>query len=722
MSSEPVICVENLGKCYQIYDKPRDRLLQMLYRGRRQYYREFWALRDVSFTLGQGETLGIIGRNGAGKSTLLQLVCGTLHPTTGRCSVRGRVAALLELGAGFNPEFTGKENVYLSAEVMGLTYREIDDRYEDIVHFSGIGDFIDQPVKTYSSGMYVRLAFSVAIHVDPDILVVDEALSVGDGDFARKSFDRIMAMKAVGKTILFCSHALYQVEVFCDRVLWLDQGRCVMQGVPSEAVSRYNASLLTGRTGAEEVEDGADGAAADLPENEPSDMAARSPNQGKILSVTVVMDGVEGRSLRGVSGQSLLTVRLRFHVDPSLPDPSVGVVIDYETVVAAASAVSRSDGIAIRRDAFGYGGVEISFPRLPLRKGRYWVSAYLACERAVLIYEQAPRIAEFEMADDFAEPGLVALPREWQVDVGKKEQEISPAESVLLPWGHRIFTDPSDSLGLRHNAGLFEKDETLLCRRLVTPGQRILDIGANIGYYSLLFAHLTGPEGRVVAVEPDGDNFALLERNIAANGLQKIVQTQRAAFGESTGTARLYRAENGGMHRLYDSVCCDGPAEEVRVIRGDSLKLAPLDFIKIDIEGFEPFALKGLAATLDQSPEVKILCEFSPLSMLEAGASPVDFLTEMSARRFRALVFDGHAWNETPLAELVAFLGKIPADAVSELAPRLREQASAQQAWDLCNAFLNDCGYPRTVCENFLFFSQDAWPAVAGALSVPPAF
>lgn len=224
-SADFAIRAQGLSKCYALFDHPADRLKQMLMRGRRQYYREFWALRETSFELAKGQVMGLVGRNGAGKSTLLQLVCGTLASSGGSLEVRGRVSALLELGAGFNPEFTGRENVYLSATILGLSKAEIDRRYDGIVEFSGIGDHIGQPVKTYSSGMFMRLAFSVATSVDPDILIIDEALSVGDGEFARKSFDRIRSMKEAGKTILFCSHSLYQVEAFCDQVLWLDQGR-----------------------------------------------------------------------------------------------------------------------------------------------------------------------------------------------------------------------------------------------------------------------------------------------------------------------------------------------------------------------------------------------------------------------------------------------------------------------------------------------------------------
>lgn len=221
MSSDIVIKVENLSKCYHIYDQPKDRLLQILARGRKQFYREFWALRDVSFEIKRGETVGVIGRNGSGKSTLLQLICGTLSQTTGSIEVNGRVAALLELGAGFNPEFTGRENVYLNASILGLSKAEIDEKYHDIVAFADIGDFIDQPVKTYSSGMYVRLAFTVIAHVNADILVIDEALAVGDVFFQQKCMRFLRGFKDNGGSILFVSHDMGAVTSLCETALLL---------------------------------------------------------------------------------------------------------------------------------------------------------------------------------------------------------------------------------------------------------------------------------------------------------------------------------------------------------------------------------------------------------------------------------------------------------------------------------------------------------------------
>lgn len=245
------IRVQNLSKCYQIYATPRDRLKQfvlppfrqMLGQSAIQYYNEFWALKDVSFEVKKGETVGIIGRNGSGKSTLLQMICGTLNPTSGTIRTNGRIAALLELGSGFNPEFTGRENVYMNATVLGLSNEEIAARFDDIVNFADIGDFIEQPVKTYSSGMMVRLAFAVAINVDPEILIVDEALSVGDELFQRKCFSRIEAIRAQGATILFVSHAGGTIVELCDQAVLMDAGEKLTIGLPKQIVGRYQKLL-----------------------------------------------------------------------------------------------------------------------------------------------------------------------------------------------------------------------------------------------------------------------------------------------------------------------------------------------------------------------------------------------------------------------------------------------------------------------------------------------
>lgn len=222
MNSDVVIRVENLSKCYHIYDQPRHRLLQMLFRGRKQYYREFWALKDVSFEVKKAETVGIIGRNGSGKSTLLQMICGTLNQTSGIIQTNGRIAALLELGSGFNPEFTGRENVFMNAAVFGLSQNETEARFDEIISFADIGDFIEQPVKTYSSGMLVRLAFAVIANVDADILIIDEALAVGDALFQQKCMRFLRTFQGKQGSVLFVSHDTGSVLSLCDRAVFLE--------------------------------------------------------------------------------------------------------------------------------------------------------------------------------------------------------------------------------------------------------------------------------------------------------------------------------------------------------------------------------------------------------------------------------------------------------------------------------------------------------------------
>lgn len=273
MSSEEIaIDVKNLSKRYEIYATPRDRLKQLVFpsiyrifaringllggasdQPPPQYFREFWALHNVSFQVKKGETLGIVGRNGSGKSTLLQLICNTLTPTCGDVYVKGRISALLELGSGFNPDYTGRENVFLNGQILGLSQKEIETRFDSIVEFADIGDFIDQPVKTYSSGMAVRLAFAVAINVDPEILVIDEALSVGDVGFQARCFAKINELKQQGVTLLFVSHSPSAVTQLCNRAVLLDSGELLLNATPYQTIRAYNYLASAGPTSFHDV-------------------------------------------------------------------------------------------------------------------------------------------------------------------------------------------------------------------------------------------------------------------------------------------------------------------------------------------------------------------------------------------------------------------------------------------------------------------------------------
>lgn len=242
-NNKTLISCSRIGKCYRIYDDPKLRLKQAVLRGSKKYYREFWALKEVNLEVQRGETLGIIGSNGSGKSTLLQIICGILQPTQGNITTNGRISALLELGSGFNPEFSGRENIFLNAAILGLSNHEVNNRLDKILGFADIGEFIEQPIKSYSSGMVVRLAFAIAINIDPKILIIDEALSVGDEKFQRKCFSKIETIKESGAAVLFVSHSSGAIIDLCDNAILLDAGEHLLTGSPKKVIGCYQKLL-----------------------------------------------------------------------------------------------------------------------------------------------------------------------------------------------------------------------------------------------------------------------------------------------------------------------------------------------------------------------------------------------------------------------------------------------------------------------------------------------
>ncbi len=316
-SNDIAIRVSNLSKCYQIYNAPRDRLKQFVMprirrvagKQQKQYFREFWALKDVSFEIKKGETVGIIGRNGSGKSTLLQMICGTLTPTSGSIQTNGRVAALLELGSGFNPEFTGRENIYMNAAVLGLSKVEVDERFEDITAFADIGDFIEQPVKTYSSGMMVRLAFAVIAHVDADILVIDEALSVGDAFFTQKCM-RFLRKFMENGTVLFVSHDTGAVINFCQRAIWLNKGISKFQGEPKEVAQKYLAELYESQQGESASNTTEVTKSTDFPQEQPRDMRLDFINTTNLRNDIELFSFVPDSASFGKGGGNVTSVQL----------------------------------------------------------------------------------------------------------------------------------------------------------------------------------------------------------------------------------------------------------------------------------------------------------------------------------------------------------------------------------------------------------------------------
>lgn len=401
------VSLTHVGKTYKRFAKPSDRFWQAVWPSAKSSSdAEFVALAPLNLGVKKGEALGLVGRNGAGKSTLLQLICGTLNPSSGTVQVNGKIGALLELGAGFNPEFSGKENVYLAAAVMGLSGPETDALYESIVDFSGIRDFIDQPVKTYSSGMYVRLAFSIATSASPDILVIDEALSVGDGAFAKKSFERIMQLKEQGTTVLFCSHSMYQVESFCDRAIWLDKGQVQLEGPASVVVAAYADSLRAEGGDAFKTTQVVDATASAKAESAGNQLT-------RILNIEVSVDGKLGRELVAQSLKSQVHITVKFESDPALPCPTVATGFALPDGQIFTSAYTLFDNISIQRDANGVGHATVVFTQLPLMKGRFTVGAYLFDERAIHVYDVVLQAAAIDVVQDGLHQGFVQLPHHW---------------------------------------------------------------------------------------------------------------------------------------------------------------------------------------------------------------------------------------------------------------------------------------------------------------------
>ncbi len=325
----PAIRIHHLSKKYQIYKRPGDKLREVLRLSRKPLHREFWALEDVSFELDRGQTLGIIGQNGSGKSTLLQILAGIMRQTRGDCLVDGKVSALLELGSGFNPEFTGRENVFMNGAVLGFDTRRMEERFDAIAAFAEIGSFIDEPVKTYSSGMFMRLAFAVAVNVDPDILLVDEALAVGDLIFQHRCMHRMNALRDSGKTIVLVTHDLGAVAKFCNRALLLDSGRLIEEGKPDLVVQKYRALIFErerrygGFDAADlkrgEVDVGKDACHVPLASTIPNVDHRFGSGEATLLGVELL--DAEGKPTREVFGGENIAVRVtvKFNEDVACP-------------------------------------------------------------------------------------------------------------------------------------------------------------------------------------------------------------------------------------------------------------------------------------------------------------------------------------------------------------------------------------------------------------------
>jgi lipopolysaccharide transport system ATP-binding protein len=387
-----------LTKQYDIYPRPADRLLEWI--TRRPRHTVFPALQDVSFEVERGETIGIIGQNGAGKSTLLKLLCSVTKPTSGTIESQGTIASILELGTGFHPEFSGRDNAALNAAILGLSPAEVKRKLPAILEFSELGTFLDRPVKTYSSGMYMRLAFSVAVNVEPDILVIDEALAVGDGHFQKKCVDRIRDFQQNGRTILFCSHAMYHVTSICRRALWLDHGSVMRCGPSLDVVHEYESFLLQ--------RDRA------LPASEGEPERERPFTPVRFRDIVVCDSSGSPRDLfeRGED----IHVRVRVHSDnPAQPVHVVVAVHRSADDLQCFAVGTHADGVAPLCGRTEY-DFTVELQRVPLNRGEYLIIAFVGDENAITVFDRRDLRPAFSISGDRYEVGLVNVDHRWAME------------------------------------------------------------------------------------------------------------------------------------------------------------------------------------------------------------------------------------------------------------------------------------------------------------------
>lgn len=397
MSNAPVVVEAiNVSKKFRLVHERNHSLKATLLRGRRVVAEDFWALRDVSLEVREGETFGLIGHNGSGKSTMLKVLTRILAPNEGRIEVKGKVSALLELGAGFHPELSGRENIFLNAAILGLPQREISRRFDEIVEFSGVGNFIDEPVKNYSSGMYVRLGFSVAINVDPDVLFVDEVLAVGDEAFQRKCNDKFNELRAAGKTIVLVSHSMSSVVNLCDRVAWFSHGRLMQTGAPREVIESY---AKTNRVGLNFDEHGKE---------------RWGSGEGRITGVLWI--DTQGQPTSTLEGGRPARLRLHYEVDEPLTRPVFTASILLENGLEVSNCSSRDSGSAPEK-LLGKGHIDLVFERLPLLAGNYKLTVALTDFSRIHDYDVRKEYVTFnvEPGDNREASGIVALGGSWNL-------------------------------------------------------------------------------------------------------------------------------------------------------------------------------------------------------------------------------------------------------------------------------------------------------------------
>jgi homopolymeric O-antigen transport system ATP-binding protein len=403
-TSDPAVVVDDVSKRFRLYKDRTTSLKERITRLKRSTYNEYWALKNISLEVPRGTTYGLIGHNGSGKSTLLRLMAGIHRPTSGHIDVNGRVSALLELGAGFHPELTGRENVYLNGSILGLTRKAINAKIDDIIEFAGLGEFIDTPVKVYSSGMYVRLGFSVAVHVEPDILIIDEVIAVGDEDFQRRCFDHIYRLRSSGATIIFVTHSLNLVQTMCDNAAWLDHGELRAIGSAPDVVHQYLDQVNV--VEAERIESGHAQARVDSL----TERAARG-----LVSIEEVefLDG-DGKPVQVVESKRPLTVRMHWRSSEAVDEPLFSFAVESEAGVYVANPGMRSTSAPVDQIS-GSGYVDYQMPELALGPGEYTFSVAAHDHSGTTVLDKRERFLTLKVqpGGDMVY-GLIDMLGDWQ--------------------------------------------------------------------------------------------------------------------------------------------------------------------------------------------------------------------------------------------------------------------------------------------------------------------
>jgi lipopolysaccharide transport system ATP-binding protein len=406
LGMQPAISIQNLSKVYKIYHNPYGRILESLPWVKTKKHRQVPALQDITAEVSPGQCVGLIGGNGAGKSTLLKVLTGTTEPTSGRFTVRGRVASLLELGAGFHKDFSGRENIFMNAALMGFSRAETKRKYHDILEFSELEAFINEPVRTYSSGMVCRLGFSVAVATDPDVLIIDEILAVGDMHFQRKCTDKIMSFKDAGKTLFFCSHSLYDVRQICDNAIWLQEGRVRMF---DDAVAVTNDYAVYENQLIEQQKDSAAAIETDLPTG-----PASSELLPHILSAEL-FDPASGEARSKFAPHEAVGVRIRFRNGENPVPLSCGVLFSRPDGIICFAPVTGQSGVEIPAE-MTEGEIRLILPEVRLLSGRFTVPVFLLDHRGVHRYHQMMCREDLVVQNRTKDLGVFRVDYQWEID------------------------------------------------------------------------------------------------------------------------------------------------------------------------------------------------------------------------------------------------------------------------------------------------------------------